>query len=154
MASNVDQRYISADAMLADLEEFRKNPCINFDYGDVDLLDSNDEPTQIRKAGDTFHGSGSAAAARQTTGNVQSRGSDGAEHPRRRKSRDDEYDDRYDDYDERRGRSDRGSPIPVFWPWAPSSSSWRELDTSCGSLSWARCSTRTFRSIVLPVCWV
>ncbi|WP_294519276.1 Stk1 family PASTA domain-containing Ser/Thr kinase [uncultured Pseudoflavonifractor sp.] len=114
MASNVDQRYISADAMLADLEEFRKNPSINFDYGDVDLLDSNDEPTQIRKAGDTFHGSGSAAAARQTTGNVQSRGSDGAEHPRRRKSRDDEYDDRYDDYDERRGRSDRGSPIPVI----------------------------------------
>ena len=32
--------------MLADLEEFRKNPNINFDYGDVDLLDSGDEPTQ------------------------------------------------------------------------------------------------------------
>ena len=31
MASNVEQRYLSADAMLADLEEFRKNPNINFE---------------------------------------------------------------------------------------------------------------------------
>ena len=38
MASNVDKRYISADAMLADLEEFRKNPSINFDYNAADLL--------------------------------------------------------------------------------------------------------------------
>ena len=114
MASNVDQRYISADAMLADLEEFRKNPNINFDYGDVDLLDSNDEPTQVMKTGgthNTFHGSGSAAA-RQTGG--QSQSGDAAEHPRRRKSRDDAYDDRYEDYDDRRGRAERGSPIPVI----------------------------------------
>ena len=32
MAPNPDNRYPSADAMLADLEEFRKNPSINFDY--------------------------------------------------------------------------------------------------------------------------
>ena len=38
MASNVDRRYISADAMLADLEEFRKNPSINFDYLATDFL--------------------------------------------------------------------------------------------------------------------
>ncbi len=38
MASNVDKRYISADAMLADLEEFRKNPSINFDYMAADFL--------------------------------------------------------------------------------------------------------------------
>lgn len=37
MAPGLDKRYISADAMLADLEEFRKNPNIDFDY-------SNDEP--------------------------------------------------------------------------------------------------------------
>ena len=114
MASNVDQRYISADAMLADLEEFRKNPNINFDYGDVDLLDSGDEPTQVVKTGgthNTLHGSGSTVA-RQISG--QSQGGDAAEHPRRRKSRDDAYDDRYDDYDDRRGRAERGSPIPVI----------------------------------------
>ena len=32
MAPNPDNRYPSADAMLADLEEFRKNPNINFDF--------------------------------------------------------------------------------------------------------------------------
>ena len=48
MASDVNQRYISADAMLADLEEFRKNPSINFDYSPADLLVSDvDEPTQV-----------------------------------------------------------------------------------------------------------
>ena len=48
MASDVNQRYISADAMLADLEEFRKNPSINFDYTPADLLvTEGDEPTQV-----------------------------------------------------------------------------------------------------------
>lgn len=49
MAPNPDKRYLSADDMLADLEEFRKNPNINFDYG-VDTLiipDNSDEPTQV-----------------------------------------------------------------------------------------------------------
>ena len=32
MAPDPDNRYLSADEMLADLEEFRKNPNINFDY--------------------------------------------------------------------------------------------------------------------------
>ncbi|MPM71302.1 Serine/threonine-protein kinase PrkC [bioreactor metagenome] len=50
MASNVDQRYASADAMLTDLEEFRKNPNINFDYSSADLFSTGgmDEPTQVR----------------------------------------------------------------------------------------------------------
>ena len=48
MASDVSRRYISADAMLADLEEFRKNPSINFDYSMEDLsLHDGDEPTQV-----------------------------------------------------------------------------------------------------------
>ena len=49
MASNVEQRYLSADAMLADLEEFRKNPNINFEYTPADLFtgDAGDEPTQV-----------------------------------------------------------------------------------------------------------
>ena len=37
MAPKADDRYISADAMLADLEEFRKNPSINFEYDVSDL---------------------------------------------------------------------------------------------------------------------
>lgn len=37
MAPKVEDRYTSADAMLADLEEFRKNPTINFDYNMSDL---------------------------------------------------------------------------------------------------------------------
>lgn len=48
MASNVDQRYVNADEMLADLEEFRKNPNINFDYSAADLFTGTeeDEPTR------------------------------------------------------------------------------------------------------------
>lgn len=113
MASNVDHRYVSADAMLVDLEEFRKNPSINFDYADVDLLNSSDEPTQVMKTGgthNTFHGAGSEAA-RQTAGNSQSRGTQ--EPQRRRKSREEDYEDDYDDYD-RHGRSEKGSPVPVI----------------------------------------
>ena len=37
MAPKVEDRYTSADAMLADLEEFRKNPNINFEYSASDL---------------------------------------------------------------------------------------------------------------------
>ncbi len=47
MAPRMDQRYASADAMLADLEEFRKNPNINFEYTTADLLSNADEPTQV-----------------------------------------------------------------------------------------------------------
>ncbi|HJG86388.1 Stk1 family PASTA domain-containing Ser/Thr kinase [Pseudoflavonifractor capillosus] len=114
MASNVDQRYISADAMLADLEEFRKNPSINFDYADVDLLNSSDEPTQVMKTGgmhsNTLHGAG-GAAARQTAGNGQRRGT--PEPQRHRKSREEDYEDDYDDVD-RRDRSEKGSPVPII----------------------------------------
>ena len=50
MAPNVENRYASADAMLSDLEEFRKNPSINFEYTPSDLFPTpgvTDEPTQI-----------------------------------------------------------------------------------------------------------
>lgn len=54
MASDVDKRYVSADAMLADLEEFRKNPSINFEYSQEDLFQNGvvDEPTIIRTVDD------------------------------------------------------------------------------------------------------
>lgn len=63
MASDVNKRYASADAMLEDLEEFRKNPNISFEYSDADLVNDNDEPTQIREPSGAhdFHGALAAA---------------------------------------------------------------------------------------------
>lgn len=51
MAPNPDNRYLSADEMLADLEEFRKNPNINFDYSSAEFdpeEELDDDRTQIR----------------------------------------------------------------------------------------------------------
>ena len=54
MAPNPDDRYLNADAMLADLEEFRKNPAVNFDYGTSEPLtmaaDEDVDKTQIHTA--------------------------------------------------------------------------------------------------------
>lgn len=44
MAPNPDNRYLSADEMLADLEEFRKNPNINFDFSVEDCMPAAEEP--------------------------------------------------------------------------------------------------------------
>lgn len=53
MAPNPDLRYDDADAMLADLDAFRKNPQIDFGYSDPWVLEKQideDEPTQIHPA--------------------------------------------------------------------------------------------------------
>ena len=60
MAPNRDNRYGSADEMLADLEEFRKNPSINFDYDfwvvpPVDVEVSDAEKTQVHIAAGAGH---------------------------------------------------------------------------------------------------
>ena len=47
MASDIDRRYPTADAMLTDLEEFRKNPDVDLDFTIEDLRRADtDEPTQ------------------------------------------------------------------------------------------------------------
>ena len=47
MACDIDRRYASADEMLADLEEFRKNPEVELDFTIEDLQrEENTEPTQ------------------------------------------------------------------------------------------------------------
>ena len=47
MASDMEKRYHSADEMLADLEEFRKNPEVDLDFTIEDLRrEVNTEPTQ------------------------------------------------------------------------------------------------------------
>lgn len=54
MAHDMEKRYVSAEAMLADLEEFRKNPDVNFDYARDEFFEEElvDEPTLIRKTDD------------------------------------------------------------------------------------------------------
>ena len=94
MASDVDKRYVSADAMLVDLEEFRKNPSINFEYTQEDLFQDGivDEPTIIRSMEDN--------------------------DPRRRRDREDETErrprrrDREEEEDYRDSR-DRGGAWPI-----------------------------------------
>ena len=64
MAPNPDDRYLSADEMLGDLEEFRKNPNINFDYNVLEFDPEEvpeEEYTQIRPA----HLSGRGASERR-----------------------------------------------------------------------------------------
>ena len=47
MNPNISKRYRDADAMLEDLEKFRKNPDVNLDYIRVDLQEKEDtDPTQ------------------------------------------------------------------------------------------------------------
>ena len=111
MASDVNQRYVSADAMLVDLEEFRKNPSINFDYTPADLLIADgDEPTQILGA-NTPHTvrSQPAHASRAASEEPYARPT-----PKPRKSRavplEDEVD--YDDYPDRRDGG--GSRLPII----------------------------------------
>ena len=82
MCPDPDQRYLSADEMLADLEEFRKNPNINFDYTTEDLKIGG-EPTRPVPVGPIATG--------------------GEEPPRPRHSKPEE--ENMDDY------NDRGDPI-------------------------------------------
>ena len=80
MAPDPDRRYPSADAMIADLEAFRKNPGVSLDFELSDLRpEETDEPTQALRTS-AVRG-GAAAAHRQSL-----------QRERRR--------DYYDDYDD------------------------------------------------------
>lgn len=91
MAPNMNQRYVNADEMLADLEEFRKNPNINFEYSTADLFPEPgvDEPTRAIPV------SSSKKAANPVS---------------RREQPDDDYDDEDED-DDAYYRSRRGSGV-------------------------------------------
>ena len=110
MASDVNQRYISADAMLADLEEFRKNPSINFDYTPADLLvTEGDEPTQVLGANTPSNVRTQPAHADRYEEDTwtRPRGPRREEDPRSR-TKNKRYED---DYEEVRGASSR---LPIF----------------------------------------
>ena len=63
MTSDINRRYPSAEAMIADLEAFRKNPGVSLDFELSDLRGADvDEPTQPL-----------GAAAAQAVGVVASR---------------------------------------------------------------------------------
>lgn len=57
MAPDLEKRYVSADAMIADLEAFRKNPGVSLEYTMADLRpEEEDEPTRpirITRGGST-----------------------------------------------------------------------------------------------------
>lgn len=64
MAPDLERRYHDADAMIADLELFRKNPGVDLDFELSDLRpEDNDEPTQALRTAAVR--SGAAAAHRQ-----------------------------------------------------------------------------------------
>lgn len=96
MAPNADNRYSCADDMLADLEEFRKNPNINFDYAVTEVEEkeelSENDKTQI-------HG----------VYPIQSSGAQAAERRRREREPVVIEDDEDDEDDDRQGG---GSPWP------------------------------------------
>ena len=104
MAPDMDKRYPSAEAMLHDLDEFRKNPSINFDYVLSDFaVEETSEPTQHLSAADMsevrhYHTAKSHGRDSRRE-EYDDRRRDYAEHRK-------DYDD-YDDYDERPVRRGR-----------------------------------------------
>ena len=80
MAPDLDKRYPSADAMIADLEAFRKNPGVNLDFELSDLrTEEPDEPTQLLHT--------------PPAGHTPHRNSREPSYERNRRYEDDRYDD-------------------------------------------------------------
>lgn len=77
MEPNLDARYPSADALLADLEEFRKNPSITFNYSSVPVVqntkDDDIDSTRIIPTGGIVQRKGTQSAAKKSSGNALSR---------------------------------------------------------------------------------
>ena len=85
MAPNADNRYANADEMLSDLEEFRKNPSINFDYSVSEFslaeeegagLDDRTRPVPVGAVARQRRASGTDAA-RQKEGPMPDEDDDG-----------------------------------------------------------------------------
>ena len=98
MAPDLDRRYPSADAMIADLEAFRKNPGVSLDFELEDLRpEESDEPTRPLRTASILSGSNGQSGHRPARE---------SERERRR------YDDYDDDYDRpRRGSNKRNTAL-------------------------------------------
>ena len=93
MAPDPDNRYLSADDMLADLEEFRKNPNINFDYNVSGFQDDVDDvdKTQVLPTAASISRVGSRVREPERVQN-RSRSNPPPRH-REREEDEEEYDD-------------------------------------------------------------
>ena len=109
MAPKADQRYGNADAMLVDLEEFRKNPNINFDYTAADLLTGADEPTQVMET----TGSHARVAAAAAGAGAVARNHEKEDRVERRRRREEEEDEPEEEDRRRRSRG-KGSSVPTI----------------------------------------
>lgn len=94
MCPDPNERYLSADDMLTDLEEFRKNPNINFEYTKDDLT-PGDEPTRPVPVGPIY----AKDDHRREEPRREERRREAPPQPRDRAGRDDDM----DYYDNRRG---------------------------------------------------
>ena len=94
MAPDPDNRYLSADDMLADLEEFRKNPNINFDYNVSGFQDDEDDvdKTQVLPTAASISRVGSRVREPER---VQNRSR--SNPPPRRREREEDEEEEYDD---------------------------------------------------------
>ena len=118
MAPNPDDRYPSADDMLADLEEFRKNPNINFDYSTSELQggeELDEDRTQIRPI---HKGGGSRTGGERRREEPSQRRSSGRRYEEERGQR-----RRYEE-DEEDELPRRGPVWPVFLAVRRCCSSW------------------------------
>ena len=105
MASKVERRYKNADEMIRDLEEFRKNPNVTFEYEHQQdlVVPVSDEPTQILDTG-SINGARKAAAVPAVK-----------QRPRPRPMDDEDEEDDYSLIPAGRGRNGgRQSLIPVI----------------------------------------
>ena len=106
MAPDLEKRYPSADAMIADLEAFRKNPGVNLDFELSDLRpEETDEPTQKLRSAvpPQLHRQGREPSYERGTpvGGGSLRGRTALPPQRRQEDR----------VDRRRCRSGRGGPV-------------------------------------------
>ena len=113
MASILDRRYASAEAMLEDLDAFRKNPEIDFGYSIPGAVaPSEDEPTMVRRGGSFLDDPDDPdATVRTPVANPSARferDEEAEDHrPSRRRNEpeyddDDDYEDDDDRYDSKR----------------------------------------------------
>ena len=95
MSPKLSRRYSSAEAMLHDLEEFRKNPSISFDYDRSDLMRPDrgpEEPTRSMKTGETrdvvsqMGSFGGTARNNEENGHLHSREEEEVRHVKRSNS--------------------------------------------------------------------
>ena len=143
MASMPDRRYSSAEEMLRDLEDFRKNPEIDFGYSAPGVLDpGEDEPTVVRRGG-TFLDDEDLDEADATVRSSQIRRSAARferdeDTARQRYSSDDDgdYDDYDDDYDRNAEKNRNKRFIAITGGIAMS---WSFFSSSCISLCSAGC---------------